>query len=33
MKEKVQYVSNNLRSYRSQLGYTQEQMAKLLKVS
>ena len=33
MKEKVQYISNNLKSYRIRLGYTQEQMAKKLNVS
>ncbi len=33
MKEKVLYISNNLRSYRTRLGYTQEKMAKMLNVS
>ena len=33
MKEKLQYISNNLKSYRTRLGYTQEKMAKILDIS
>ena len=33
MKEKVEYISNNIKSYRARLGYTQEKMAELLGIS
>lgn len=33
MKEKLQYISNNLRMYRCRIGYTQEKMAEILGVS
>lgn len=33
MTEKLKYISNNLRAYRNKMGYTQEDMAKLLEVS
>lgn len=33
MKEKLRYITNNMKSYRNRLGYTQEQMADLLNVS
>ena len=33
MKEKLQYISNNLKSYRMRLGYTQEKMAQILDIS
>lgn len=33
MKEKLSYISNNLKSYRVRAGYTQEKMAELLGIS
>ena len=33
MKDKLKYVSNNLKSYRVKVGYTQEQVAELLGIS
>lgn len=33
MKEKLKYVSNNIRSYRMRAGYTQDKMADLLGVT
>lgn len=33
MKDKLKYVSNNLRSYRARAGYSQEQLAEILRVS
>ncbi len=33
MKEKLQYISNNLKMYRTRIGYTQEKVAKILNVS
>jgi len=33
MKEKLAYISNNLKSYRARIGYTQDKMAELLGVS
>ena len=33
MKEKLQYISNNIKSYRIRLGYNQEKMAKILGIS
>lgn len=33
MKEKLKYVSNNLRSYRARAGYTQDKVAEILGIS
>lgn len=33
MKEKLKYISNNIRSYRAKLGYTQDKVAELLSIS
>lgn len=33
MKEKLKYVSNNLRSYRARVGYTQDKVAEILGIS
>ena len=33
MKEKLKYVSNNMKSYRARLGYWQEDMAEFLGIS
>lgn len=33
MKEKLQYISNNIKSYRIRMGFTQEQMAEKLDIS
>ena len=33
MKEKLQYISNNIKSYRVRSGYTQEQMAEKLGIT
>lgn len=33
MKDKLKYVSNNLKSYRIRAGYTQDKMAELLGIS
>lgn len=33
MKEKLSYISNNLKSYRARAGYTQDKMAELLGIS
>ena len=33
MKEKLQYISSNIKSYRIRLDYTQEKMADLLDIS
>lgn len=33
MKEKLKYISNNLKSYRVKIGYTQENMAKMLGIT
>ena len=32
-KEQLRYITNNMRSYRNRLGYTQEKMADLLNIS
>lgn len=32
MKEKLKYVSNNMKSYRARLGYSQEDMAEFLEL-
>lgn len=33
MNEKLIYISNNIKSYRAKMGYTQEKMAELLGVT
>lgn len=33
MKEKLQYISNNLKMYRTRIGYTQEKIANILNIS
>lgn len=33
MKEKLRYISNNIKSYRARMGYTQEQMASILDIT
>lgn len=33
MKEKLKYISNNLKSYRARMGYSQDQIADLLNIS
>lgn len=33
MKEKLKYISNNLKSFRVRAGYTQEEMAELLSIT
>ena len=33
MKEKLKYISNNLKSYRVKMGYTQEDMAEMLGIT
>ncbi len=33
MKEKLQYISNNMKSYRIRMGYNQEKMAQILGIS
>lgn len=33
MKEKLSYITNNIKSFRARAGYSQEQMAELLDVS
>ena len=33
MKEKLKYISNNLKSYRIRMGYTQEEMAEMLGIA
>lgn len=33
MKDKLKYISNNLKSYRMRAGYTQDKMAELLGIS
>ncbi len=33
MKDKLSYVSNNLKSYRVKMGYTQEKMAEILGIT
>lgn len=33
MKDKLNYISNNLKSYRVKMGYTQENMAELLGIT
>ena len=33
MKEKLKYVSNNMKSYRARLGYSQEDMAEFLGIT
>ena len=33
MKDKLKYISNNLRSYRARAGYTQDKIAEILGIS
>ena len=33
MKEKLKYISNNLRSYRARAGYTQDKVAEILGIT
>lgn len=33
MNEKLRYISNNIRSYRARLGYTQEKMAQIMGIT
>lgn len=33
MQDKLKYISNNIKSYRTRMGYSQEKMAELMKIS